>query len=280
MLLFGLLLAIAFQLLLLLSSMLQTFYPELVRLYIFFTLLLFFLYLLVQKVGASPAVLITIHLSALSAFSYFWANYGGMAGTTPSYVCVYIIFIVVCSSGRSRWIIFGLFALFLAVCLRYPTWLGMDSLWESHKIGKIQHGLNYLLTCVLIIAFALYVKGKLLYYHQRISQRSRQLNQIAQTLNLQNQQLAIRQDATRIINENLEVLVEQRTREAELKSKELTEYAFINAHMLREPLCRIIGILYLIENENSHRLPEHIAEIKHLTLHIDNHVREINRILS
>ena len=52
------------------------------------------------------------------------------------------------------------------------------------------------------------------------------------------------------MNEMLEDRVRQRTIELENKNKRLSEYAFINSHMLRAPVSRILGLINLIKNSN------------------------------
>jgi len=49
------------------------------------------------------------------------------------------------------------------------------------------------------------------------------------------------------INENLETVIKDRTYELEIKNKALEEYAFINAHKLRAPLARILGLVHLMK---------------------------------
>jgi hypothetical protein len=51
------------------------------------------------------------------------------------------------------------------------------------------------------------------------------------------------------MNESLEETVQKRTSELETQNKQLTEYAFINSHILRAPLARILGLSYLFSSE-------------------------------
>jgi K+-sensing histidine kinase KdpD len=50
-------------------------------------------------------------------------------------------------------------------------------------------------------------------------------------------------------NSNLEEKVARRTYTLEEKNKQLTEYAFINSHLLRAPLARVLGLSQLIARE-------------------------------
>lgn len=53
------------------------------------------------------------------------------------------------------------------------------------------------------------------------------------------------------LNESLEETVQERTRKLETQNKQLTEYAFINSHLLRAPLSRVLGLTQLISKEVS-----------------------------
>lgn len=57
------------------------------------------------------------------------------------------------------------------------------------------------------------------------------------------------------MNEVLEQRVKQRTEELEAQNKRLSDYAFINSHLLRAPLSRILGLINLIDHDKS--LKEH-----------------------
>jgi light-regulated signal transduction histidine kinase (bacteriophytochrome) len=54
-------------------------------------------------------------------------------------------------------------------------------------------------------------------------------------------------DQIQAMNNNLEMIIKERTRELENKNKALEDYAFITAHKLRSPLATILGLVSLIE---------------------------------
>jgi GAF domain-containing protein len=62
------------------------------------------------------------------------------------------------------------------------------------------------------------------------------------------------------INQSLEARVSERTQVLEQKNHQLSEYAFINSHLLRAPLCRILGLINLFEYAeiSEKRLVEHL----------------------
>ena len=57
------------------------------------------------------------------------------------------------------------------------------------------------------------------------------------------------------LNQNLELMVHERTKTLEDQNKKLISYAFYNAHMLRAPFCRIQGLVQLIELTSSNNAP-------------------------
>lgn len=67
------------------------------------------------------------------------------------------------------------------------------------------------------------------------------------------QKIQAQADEIKTINENLESMVRERTRELERKNKALEEYAFINAHKLRSPVARVLGLVNLMGKVEQNR---------------------------
>jgi signal transduction histidine kinase len=63
----------------------------------------------------------------------------------------------------------------------------------------------------------------------------------------QSEELYAQAEEIRVINENLEQIVRDRTKELETKNMALEEYAFINAHKLRSPVASILGLVNLLK---------------------------------
>lgn len=58
-----------------------------------------------------------------------------------------------------------------------------------------------------------------------------------------NTTISSQRDEILFLNQNLETLVEERTKELELRNKKLAEYVFTNSHRVRGPIARILGLL-------------------------------------
>ncbi len=277
---YGLLVGISYQLYQTLMSLVPTLDINLALMNMLITLMIFFIYLLVQRKGAHPVLLLAVHFVAMAGLTFFWKNYGGISGTVPSFFCFYVSFIIVCSRGVTRWIIILILVLVFAGYFLFPTLVGMETINGLSQISLVQRNIDYLTVAMLIVSIMLYMKRKFDFYRGRVSERYQQLDQIAKTLHDQNMELATRQEETGAINENLESLVEDRAYQIENKNRSLSEYAFINAHMLRGPLCRIIGLINLMEQEPNKHNTDQLAQLKSMAHEIDQRVREINSVVS
>ncbi len=89
----------------------------------------------------------------------------------------------------------------------------------------------------------------------------------------QNEQLEFTNDMIVSINESLEKLIHSRAKEITHKDEILQEYAFINAHKLRAPVARILGLCKLINHS------EDIDEKEDLVRKILYEVRDLDRIV-
>ena len=74
-------------------------------------------------------------------------------------------------------------------------------------------------------------------------------------------------------NESLESKVQERTSVLNEQNQKLTEYAFVNAHLLRGPLCRIMGLSELIKSEKC------ADEISKLAIMLDSSVKELDDVV-
>lgn len=79
---------------------------------------------------------------------------------------------------------------------------------------------------------------------QIVNERTEELRSTVEDLNHANEELIS-------MNDGLDLMVKNRTAELEERNYQLTEYAFINSHLLRAPLARILGLTDLIRMEST-----------------------------
>ncbi len=95
-----------------------------------------------------------------------------------------------------------------------------------------------------------------------------------------NEELASVNDALRDTNNNLEATVESRTSALEQRNRQLTEYAFINSHLLRAPLSRIMGLSQLIVLDvDSAKEKQLVDALLQSTNEMDSIIRKISEVL-
>ncbi|MCZ8021980.1 MAG: GAF domain-containing protein [Cyclobacteriaceae bacterium] len=82
------------------------------------------------------------------------------------------------------------------------------------------------------------------------------------------------------MNETLEQRVQERTKELDEQNKKLSEYAFINAHLLRGPLSRVMGLIEVIQLEqSSDEVKKLVGHLQKSTDELDEVVHKITRLL-
>jgi signal transduction histidine kinase len=96
----------------------------------------------------------------------------------------------------------------------------------------------------------------------------------------QNEEISAQAEEIRGINENLEQIVNDRTKELEMKNKALQEYAFINAHKLRRPVASILGLINIASKlqlkEEDHAIITHLEKS---SLELDEIVSSITKTI-
>jgi GAF domain-containing protein len=96
----------------------------------------------------------------------------------------------------------------------------------------------------------------------------------------QNLQLTRYANEIKSINESLETRVQERTAALNEQNIRLTEYAFVNAHLLRGPLSRILGLVELIRmTKQLDELMTYIELLDQSTKELDKVVHKITDIL-
>jgi hypothetical protein len=81
------------------------------------------------------------------------------------------------------------------------------------------------------------------------SYKNERIKNLLEEVRRQNFDLTEKNKEIESMNDSLEEKVKQRTQELETRNTQLTEYAFINSHLLRAPLSRILGLSHLLTNE-------------------------------
>jgi signal transduction histidine kinase len=238
---------------------------------------LLLLMMLVRLEKSVNMVAFLLHLLLLPAFVYFWYYNGGIQGIVPFILCAYFGFIIATTNGIPKWTSLIYYTIALIILLYFPSVLGT---MNTENLNLEYKAVDYFVVALIITSFTIYLKDKYMFYRNQTAIRNEQLQRVATNLTRQNLDLQSQQEEIKAINENLESLIVDQTKGIEIKNKELAEYAFINAHLLRAPLTRILGITTLMESDPNNFNPEEVIRIKALANEMDTVVRKINEVLN
>jgi GAF domain-containing protein len=103
--------------------------------------------------------------------------------------------------------------------------------------------------------------------------QNEEIRKLYLTVQQKNNELVNKTNEIKSVNDNLEWLVRNRTQELEERNQKLVEYGFINSHLLRAPLTRILGLSDLISREVT-------LQEKQMLLHLLDSARELDKVIS
>lgn len=143
------------------------------------------------------------------------------------------------------------------------------------KLSEAKIREQYLIIVTISVLLAVIsVLGFLLY---RYSREKRKSNEELVRLN---KDISEKNEEIKQINDHLEEEVNLRTERIQLQNQKLIEYAFFNAHKVRGPLARVLGLVMLTKNESSIEEIKSLHEKIHISaLELDEVVKEINQKL-
>ncbi|SFF16270.1 phytochrome family protein [Thermoflexibacter ruber] len=101
----------------------------------------------------------------------------------------------------------------------------------------------------LYISIGLIISQEYIREQKLILRRERILAKQNEDIMVQNQEIESYNEGITYLNQKLEILVEERTKQLEIQNQQLVHYAFYNAHKVRAPLARILGLIQLLAME-------------------------------
>lgn len=239
-------------------------------------LLLLWIFLRLYPRAFQLTLLVFFCMPLLSTF-FFWNETGGWDGSRPYTLIVLIIGIVLTSNGATQVLLLVAYGVVLAILsvVDLPSWVGSRN--PNYSVASIEF--DFLVNSLMLILIVVHLKTRFFNYRESISRTNEELVKVTQTLDSQTEQLRKQQIELDSLRNNLESMVAERIREVRAKSVVLREYAFVNAHHVRAPLARVLGLIYLIELENGYAgQPKRLGKIKSEARRMDAIIQQINEI--
>jgi signal transduction histidine kinase len=141
-----------------------------------------------------------------------------------------------------------------------------------HKIGLITSfrlAIPYLIIYFIVTISSGVLKDRYERHQKRLVELVELLNQKNAKINAQHQTLSQNYAQLAHLNTNLEEMVRSKTSTIEEKNIQLSEIAYANAHRVRGPLARILGLLHLMELD-PHQKECYISWIHNEAKDLDN----------
>jgi hypothetical protein len=161
------------------------------------------------------------------------------------------------------------------------TWLGM----HPQRYGKpdsseiIIAGVTYAILYLLITYSSLILKQRYDEVFNTLALQNLELIEKSNEIETQNEELVQSHENLNNLNTHLESLVHERTKEVQKQNEQLMRYAYSNAHHMRGPVARVLGLIQLSKMESNLDYPALFKKIEEQTNEIDEVVKGINREL-
>jgi signal transduction histidine kinase len=237
--------------------------------------------------GRNTGIKIKIILSflALSVFGGFF-SLGGLSGIAALDFCNYFIFIVTIFKKKDRLIFLAIYTLgFLAIIyvqVTHQEWITDQRSTDTDWFNMLE----IISRCIAAINVGFAVKQEYELESQKVLKVNYELKNIQEELLAQNEQILQQKEEILLINERLEEIVKERTAKVVQLNERIITYAFFNAHKVRGPLVRILGLVNILKiqplqtEHDQQTVSGYISKIESSSIELDNVIKEINNELS
>lgn len=150
---------------------------------------------------------------------------------------------------------------------------------KSQRNLLISGGIILVITIISsILIFNLYLRYRSA--NRQLTELNTSINEKNEEILAQSEELKAVNNAMHEINANLEAIVEARTREVKIQNQKLLEFAYFNAHKVRGPLARILGLVNVLKLEDTNNgLKIFTDKMKESASELDHVIHEINEKL-
>ncbi|MEQ9231310.1 MAG: histidine kinase dimerization/phospho-acceptor domain-containing protein [Cyclobacteriaceae bacterium] len=224
-----------------------------------------------SKVWAS---IITFFLIALSYCFLVWNHTGGWNGNMLYTITVLVLLIAVVMDGMPLILMLSIYAISLGVL--YSGLLGFTPDNEA-LVPYLE--IDFLLKTGFLITITMIHKLQFVEYKKSVEAVNKKLTESNALKEQQQALLSKRKEELHAIKTNLSEVIEEKVLEVKEKSSTLRTYAFRNAHEVRAPLAKILGILHLVEMEATPDTKEQLNLMKAETVKMDKILRQINDVV-
>ena len=160
-------------------------------------------------------------------------------------------------------------------------WLAMHPVrYQEQRPGDIIiAGVTYMVLYSVVAYSSKLLKQRYDGALTELAEKNLELAENAQEIETQNEELQQSQENLSELNNHLEQLVEDRTNKIKEQNERLIRYAYANAHHLRGPVARLLGLIQVSKMETNLDYKFLFDRIQEQTIELDEVVKGINREL-
>ncbi len=160
-------------------------------------------------------------------------------------------------------------------------WLGVSSRQLNILTNDYQLMQGRAVVCYLIISASCYAFLYVIRQNDKVNHElMADLKNKTEEIEMQNEELIMSQEMLKQLNLHLEEIVADKTRSIEKQNEQLTKYAHSNAHHVRGPIARLLGLIQLSKMETEINYPWYFDKIEQEAVDIDSITKRIARELN
>lgn len=206
---------------------------------------------------------LTLTSVALAAMSYQRLTVPNTTTTLSVVMIVGFIFSVMLK-GRIMWIMHAI------------TFVIINTIFVLHLHDAVTAAITYSVLYFILTYATGVLKASYDRIHQYLRDTNIALNDKAKEIEAQNEELIQIQDNLNELNSNLEKIVNERTEKIQVQNELLIKYSYTNAHHLRGPVARLLGLATIYKLERETNPDFFIEKMVEQANEIDSVVKKIN----
>jgi signal transduction histidine kinase len=181
---------------------------------------------------------------------------------------------------EKRYMILAILPSLLSILLFEKIFSFVDLSYFQHSAASIDYELMQMRTIVayLILNGACYTFQSIIYSSDKYSRNVlKQLKEKSDYIVAKNEELTINEDKLNQLNSSLGVLVRDKTTNLQQKNALLMKYAHSNAHLVRGPVARLLGLVQLSKLDNHISYPDLFNKIDFEVHDLDRVIKELSK---
>lgn len=216
----------------------------------------------IREKHPTPAVIV------LTSITLAVVCYQRLMQISPSITLATVIIIgfifSVMLKGRTMWVMHSI------------AFIMLNTVFLYHVSDVVTAAITYSILYLIIAYASAVLKVNYDKIHQHLRHANKEMRKKAEEIATQNEALQKTQQDLNALNKNLEQMVGERTAKIKAQNDMLISYSHTNAHHLRGPVARLLGLATIYELESGGKVDTLVQKMIEQANEIDTVVKKIN----